>query len=82
MAVKFTEEQLNSFDKSLLVQLLVAQQEQNETLAKELHDLNEKMQLLMEQVILSNKKRFGTSSEKMEMENQIIQTLSQKVEEA
>lgn len=43
MAVKFTEEQLNSFDKSLLVQLLVAQQEQNETLAKELHDLNEKM---------------------------------------
>lgn len=71
MAVKFTEEQLNSFDKSLLVQLLVAQQEQNETLAKELHDLNEKMQLLMEQVILSNKKRFGTSSEKMEMENQI-----------
>ena len=71
MAVKFTEEQLNSFDKSLLVQLLVAQQEQNETLAKELHDLNEKMQLLMEQVVLSNKKRFGTSSEKMEMENQI-----------
>ena len=71
MAVKFTEEQLNSFDKSLLVQLLVAQQEQNETLAKELHDLNEKMQLLMEQVVLSNKKRFGTSSEKMEIGNQI-----------
>lgn len=71
MAVKFTEEQLNSFDKSLLVQLLVAQQEQNETLAKELHDLNEKMQLLMEQIVLSNKKRFGTSSEKMVMENQI-----------
>lgn len=71
MAVKFAEEQRNSFDKSLLVQLLVAQQEQNETLAKELHDLNEKMQLLMEQIILSNKNRFGTSSEKMEMENQI-----------
>jgi len=27
MAVKFTEEQLNSFDKSLLVQLLVAQKD-------------------------------------------------------
>ena len=71
MAVKFTEEQLNNFDKSFLVQLLIAQQEQNETLAKELHDLDKKMQLLIEQVILSNKKHFGTSSEKMEMENQI-----------
>ena len=71
MAVKFTEEQLNTFDKSLLVQLLVAQQEQNEKLTQELHDLNEKMQLLMEQLVLSNKKRFGTSSEKMGIENQI-----------
>ena len=71
MAVKFTEEQLNMFDKSLLVELLMNQQEQVETLTKELHDLNEKMQLMMEQLILSNRKRFGTSSEKMEMENQI-----------
>ena len=71
MAVKFTEEQLNTFDKSLLIQLLVDQQEQNEKLAKELHDLNDKMQLIMEQLVLSNKKRFGTSSEKMEIENQL-----------
>ena len=71
MAVKFTEEQLNMFDKSLLVELLMNQQEQVETLTRELHDLNEKMQLMMEQLILSNRKRFGTSSEKMEMENQI-----------
>lgn len=71
MAVKFTEEQLNTFDKSILVQLLVVQQEQNEKLTKELHDLNEKMQLIMEQLVLSNKKRFGTSSEKMAVENQI-----------
>ena len=71
MAVKFTEEQLNTFDKSILIQLLVDQQEQNEKLAKELHDLNDKMQLIMEQLVLSNKKRFGTSSEKMEIENQL-----------
>lgn len=71
MAVKFTEEQLNTFDKSLLIQLLVNQQEQNEKLARELRDLNEKMQLIMEQLVLSNKKRFGTSSEKMSVENQI-----------
>ena len=71
MAVKFTEEQLNTFDKSLLIKLLADQQEQNEKLTGELHDLNEKMQLVMEQLILSNRKRFGTSSEKMVMENQI-----------
>ena len=71
MAVKFTEEQLNTFEKSHLVQLLIDQQEQNEKLASELHDLNEKMQLIMEQLVLSNKKRFGTSSEKMGVANQI-----------
>ena len=71
MAVKFTEEQLNTFDKSLLIKLLVDQQEQNEKLTGELHDLNEKLQLIMEQLVLSNRKRFGTSSEKMGIENQI-----------
>lgn len=71
MAVRFTEEQLNTFDKSLLIQLLIDQQEQVETLTKELHDVNEKLQLIMEQLVLSNRKRFGTSSEKMDIENQI-----------
>lgn len=71
MAVKFTEEQLNTFDKSLLIKLLVEQQEQNEKFTVELHDLNEKLQLIMEQLVLSNRKRFGTSSEKMEIENKI-----------
>lgn len=71
MAVKFTEEQLNTFDKSLLIQLLVDQQEQNEKLTSELHDVNEKLQLIMEQLVLSNKKRFSTSSEKMDLDNQI-----------
>ena len=71
MAVKFTEEQLNTFDKSLLIQLLIDQQEQVEKLTKELHETNEKMQLILEQLVLSNKKRFGTSSEKMDLDNQI-----------
>lgn len=64
MAVKYTEEQLNSVDKSFLIQLLLQQQEQLETLAKELHSSNEKMQLLMEQVILGKQNCFGRSSEK------------------
>ena len=71
MAVKYTEEQLNSVDKSFLIQLLLQQQEQLEAITKELHASNEKMQLLMEQVILGKQNRFGRSSEKMEDTSQI-----------
>ena len=71
MAVKYTEEQLNSGDKSFLIQLLLQQQEQLEAITKELHASNEKMQLLMEQVILGKQNRFGRSSEKMEDTSQI-----------
>ena len=71
MVVKYTEEQLNSVDKSFLIQLLLQQQEQLEAITKELHASNEKMQLLMEQVILGKQNRFGRSSEKMEDTSQI-----------
>lgn len=71
MAVKYTEEQLNTVDKSFLIHLLLQQQEQLEALTKELHASNEKMQLLMEQVILGRQNRFGRSSEKMEDSSQI-----------
>lgn len=42
MAIKYTEEQLNSVDKSLLVQMFLNQQEQLESLTAEIHSLNEK----------------------------------------
>ena len=71
MAVNYTEEQLNNVDKSFLIQLLLQQQEQLNALTKELHASNEKMQLLMEQVILGKQNRFGRSSEKMEDTSQI-----------
>ena len=71
MAVRYTEEQLNNADKSFLIHLLLQQQEQLEVLTKELHASDEKMQLLMEQVILGKQNRFGRSSEKMEDTNQI-----------
>lgn len=71
MAVNYTEEQLNNVDKLFLIQLLLQQQEQLNALTKELHASNEKMQLLMEQVILGKQNRFGRSSEKMEDTSQI-----------
>lgn len=71
MAVKYTQEQLNTVDKSFLIHLLLQQQEQLEALTKELHASNERMQLLMEQVILGKQDCFGRSSEKMDDTNQI-----------
>lgn len=71
MAIKYTEEQLNSIDKSLLVQMFLNQQEQPETLTKEVHSLNDKLQNIMEQIVLSNKNRFGRSSEQMIDSHQI-----------
>ena len=52
MAVNYTEEQLNSVDKSFLIQLLLQQQEQLNALTKELHASNKKMQLLMKQSLM------------------------------
>lgn len=64
MAIEYTEEQLNNFDKATLVQLFLAQQSQ-------LKDIDQKLQLLLEQIAVLNNNRFGRSSEKLEMENQI-----------
>ena len=71
MAFKFTEEQLNTLDKSFLVDLFLQLQDQNAKLSVEIQDLNRKMELLIEQVALANKNRFGRSSEKLEDANQI-----------
>lgn len=64
MAIEYTEEQLNNFDKATLVQLFLAQQSQ-------LRDIDQKLQLLLEQIAVLNNKRFGKSSEKLETENQL-----------
>ena len=55
MAVRYTEEQLNTVDKSLLIQMFLNQQEQIQTLTAEVTSLNEKMQLMMEQMVLANR---------------------------
>lgn len=62
MAIKYTEEQLNTVDKSLIIQMFLNQQEelskavnQIEQLTKEVQSDNDKLQRMMEQIILSNK---------------------------
>lgn len=71
MAMKYTEEQLNSIDKSILVQLFLAMQEENEKQTKKLEEMDRKLQLIMEQLVLSKQERFGRSTEKMGAGGQI-----------
>lgn len=65
MAMKYTEEQLNGIDKSILVQLVLAMQEESEKQTRKLEEMDEKLQRIMEQIVLSKQERFGRSSEKM-----------------
>ena len=56
MAIKYTEEQLNNLDKAALIQLLLTNQEQ-------LASIDNKLQLVLEQLASANHNRFGRSSE-------------------
>ena len=71
MAFKFTEEQLNTLDKSFIVNLFLQLQDQNDKLSGEIQELNKKMEVLIKQITLANKNRFGRSSEKMTDTSQI-----------
>ena len=59
MAIKYTEEQLNTVDKSIIIQMFLNQQEelskavnQIEQLTKEVQSGNDKLQRMMEQLSL------------------------------
>ena len=71
MAMKYTEEQLNNIDKTVLVQLFLAMQEESEKQTRKLEEMDQKLQRIMEQVVLSRQERFGRSSEKMTDYSQI-----------
>ena len=71
MTIKYTKEQLNKFDKDLLIELFLGMQGQMEELSRQTQALNDRMQLMMEQMVLFQKNRFGRSSEKMTDPEQI-----------
>lgn len=64
MASKYTEDELNQCSKKILISLFLAMQEQ-------MDQLNRNMELLTEQVAIANQKRFGRSSEKLEIDGQL-----------
>ena len=64
MALKYTEEKLNSFDKETLIQLFLSQQGQ-------LENIGHNLQLVLEQLADLKRHRFGRSSERHESDEQI-----------
>ena len=51
MAFKFTEEQLNTLDKSFIVNLFLQLQDQNDKLSGEIQELNKKMEALQAEAL-------------------------------
>ena len=64
MALKYTEEKLNSFDKETIIQLFLSQQEQ-------LENIDHNLQLVLEQLADLKRHRFGRSSERHEPDEQL-----------
>ena len=64
MALKYTEEQLNSLDRETLTKLFLSQQEQ-------LENIDHNLQLVLEQMADLKRHRFGRSSEKHETKDQL-----------
>ena len=64
MALKYTEEQLNSLDRETLIRLFLSQQEQ-------LENIDHNLQLVLEQMADLKRHRFGRSSEKHETKDQL-----------
>ena len=56
MALEYTEEKLNRFDKETLIQMFLSQQEQ-------LENIDHNLQLVLEQMADLKRHRFGRSSE-------------------
>ena len=64
MALKYTEEQLNSLGRETLIRLFLSQQEQ-------LENIDHTLQLVLEQMADLKRHRFARSTEKHEIEDQI-----------
>ena len=64
MALKYTQEQLNSLDRETLTKLFLSQQEQ-------LENIDHNLQLVLEQMADLKRHRFGRSSEKHEAKDQL-----------
>lgn len=75
---KFTENDLSNFNRETIVSMYLSLQEITETLKEtselqrvQMIKLEKKIDLLLEQIALSNQRQFGRSSEKLELDGQM-----------
>lgn len=78
MDKKYSQAELNSFNKAALVSLFLSVQSMADELSstvtaqrEQLNQMNQKLDLLLEQLNISKQQRFGRSSEKMDFEGQL-----------
>lgn len=78
MNKKFTENELTEYNKDILITLLLSQQQLNTQLTEtvefqkqQLQELNQKMDILIEQLSISKQQRFGRSTEKIDLDEQL-----------
>lgn len=64
MMTDYTEKQLHDFSKETLIQLFLAQQ-------KQLNEIDQKLQLVLEQLAVLNRNRFGRAQERLDINEQI-----------
>ena len=71
MAETYTKEQLNNLGQEELVQIVLSMQSGFEALQKSYENLDHTMQLMLEQLSDANRRRFGRSSERLEVNGQL-----------
>ena len=67
----YDKKQLTEYSKNALISMYLTQQEALKKQEKQMEDLNKKLDLLLEQIRLSNQNKFGRSTEKIENVEQL-----------
>lgn len=67
----YDKKKLKEYSKNTLIEMYLAQQEALKNMEKQMEELNKKFELLLEQIRLSNQKKFGRSTEKIENAEQL-----------
>jgi len=67
----YDKKQLTEYSKNALITMYLAQQEALKKQEKQMEDLNKKLDLLLEQIRLSNQNKFGRSTEKIDNAEQL-----------
>lgn len=65
---KYTKDQLTEYSKETIIQMFLTQQE---TMSSQIADLQKSMDAMMESIRISNQKRFGSSTEKIDLPEQL-----------